>query len=125
MNTNIAIRAAKRYDLRDRTIVFARRTRALVKRIPKSLCTVDDCKQVLRSSASVGANYIEADESLSIKDRVHRMKICRKEAKESSFWFELLKESTPVELELERRSLAQESIELVKIFHTIIRNTAQ
>ncbi len=123
MTPTIATLQAKKFDLPERTMKFASRTRAFIKRIPKSLVTFDDCKQVVRSSASVGANYLEADESVSVDDRIYRMKICRKEAKESSFWFQLLKESTPQELETERLALAKESIELVKIFHSIIRNT--
>jgi len=41
---------------------------------------------LVRASGSVGANYIEANESLSKKDFLMRVKICRKEAKESRYW---------------------------------------
>ena len=68
----------KQYDLEDRTFIFAKDVRAFVKLIPKTLANIEDTKQVVRSSGSVGANYIEANESLSKKDFVMRIKICRK-----------------------------------------------
>ncbi len=64
--------------------------RRLVKNLPKSLGNFEDAKQLVRASGSVGANYIEANESLSKKDFIHRIKICRKEAKESRYWLKLL-----------------------------------
>jgi four helix bundle protein len=73
----------KEYDLEDRTFIFAKDVRAFVKKIPKTVANIEDTKQVVRASGSVGANYIEANESLSKKDFVVRIKICRKEAKES------------------------------------------
>src|SRR5919198_3047655 len=80
----------KQYDLEDRTFVFARAVRAFAKQIPKTLANIEDTKQVVRASGSVGANYIEANESLSKKDFVMRIKICRKEAKESRYWLRLI-----------------------------------
>ncbi len=76
----------KKYDLEDRTFNFAKSVRALVKKRTKTIGNIEDGKQVIRSSGSVGANYIEANESLSKKDFVMRIKICRKEAKESRYW---------------------------------------
>ena len=73
----------KTYDLEDRTFEFAARVRQFVRRLGKDVGNIEDGKQVVRSSGSVGANYIEANESLSKKDFVMRIKICRKEAKES------------------------------------------
>ena len=77
------MRNPKQYDLEDRTLEFAKRVRALVKKLPRTIGNIEDGKQVVRASGSVGANYIEANESLSKKDFVMRIKICRKEAKES------------------------------------------
>ena len=72
----------------------------------------------MRSAGSVGANYLEADEALSKKDLIFRMKICRKEAKESCFWLEL---SSPFKIhEADQMKLVAESKELVKIFSVII-----
>lgn len=78
------------YDLEERTLRFARDIRNLIEKIPKSISSIEDSKQLIRSSGSVGANYIEANESLSKKDFIHRIKICRKEAKESRYWLQLI-----------------------------------
>jgi len=73
---------SKQYDLEDRTLRFAQRVRRLIKKLPKIIANIEDVKQLAKASASVGANYIEANESLSRKDFVYRIKVCRKEIKE-------------------------------------------
>ena len=75
----------KQYDLEDRTLVFARRVRTFVKKLRNTITNIEDGKQLIRSSGSVGANYIEANEALSKKDFIMRIKICRKEIKESRY----------------------------------------
>lgn len=80
----------KRYDLEDRTLGFARSVGEFVNALPKTLQNVEYSKQLVRSSGSVGANYIEANESLGKKDFLMRIKICRKESKESRYWLELI-----------------------------------
>lgn len=111
-----------RYDLEERTLEFARRVRIFLKKLPRSLLTTDDIRQLLRSSGSVGANYIEANNSLSRKDLRMRIKICRKEAKESSYWLRLI-EVNHKSLEIEKAELLDESAQLMKIFGAILRNT--
>jgi len=69
----------------------------------------------------VGANYIEANESLSKKDLVMRVKISRKEAKESRYWLRLLDSVGDGEIEKQRASLVQEAGELTSIFGAILR----
>ncbi len=64
------MRNSKQYDLEDRTLEFARKVRVIVKKLPRTIGNIEDGKQVVRSSGSVGANYIEANESLSKKDFV-------------------------------------------------------
>ena len=81
---------SKQYDLEDRTLKFAKNVRALVKKLRKTVGNIEDGKQLVRSSGSVGANYIEANEALSKKDFILRIKICRKESKESRYWLKLL-----------------------------------
>jgi len=76
---------SKRYDLEDRTLAFAKAVRSLAKKIPRTIGNIEDGKQLVRASGSVGANYIEANEALSKKDFRMRIKICRKEAKESRY----------------------------------------
>jgi four helix bundle protein len=74
---------SKPYDLRDRTLRFAKMVRNYVKKLPKTFGNIEDARQLIKASGSVGANYIEAEEALSRKDFVMRIKISKKEAKES------------------------------------------
>ncbi len=112
-------RNSKHYDLADRTLKFAQHVREYVKNIPKTLTNIEYAKQLIKSSGSVGANYIEAEEALSRKDFAMRIKICRKEAKESRYWLELV-ETKNVNIINEKDALIQEAIELTKIFGSIV-----
>jgi len=109
----------KRFDLEERTFAFAKRVCEFVKRLSKTIGNVEDSRQLVRSSGSVGANYIEANESFSKKDFVLRIKICRKEAKESRYWLRLI-EAMEESLASERELLAQE---LMNIFGAIVRQS--
>jgi four helix bundle protein len=75
------IENSKQYDLEDRTLAFAKETRVFVSKLPKTISNAEDGKQLVRSSGSIGANYIEANEALSRKDFLMRVKISRKESK--------------------------------------------
>lgn len=77
-------------------------------------------KQLIRSSGSIGANYLEASESLSKKDFYMRIKISRKEAKESRYWLKLVYANENESLVKESRELIQEATELMKIFGSIV-----
>jgi four helix bundle protein len=112
----------KVYDLEQRTFIFARDCRFLLKRMPKTIEIIEDGKQLIRSSGSVGANYIEANESLSKKDFCYRIKICRKEAKESNYWLSLLKVCNP-DFGNDINFLIQEATELKKIFSSIVEKS--
>ncbi|HSP86638.1 MAG TPA: four helix bundle protein [Ignavibacteriaceae bacterium] len=111
------------YDLEERTFLFAKNTRLFVKALPKTIINIDDVKQLIRATGSVGANYIEANESLSKKDFVMRIKICRKEAKESAYFLRLLNETNEITNKNEVERLTQEAIELKKIFSSIIEKS--
>ena len=114
---------AKPYDLEDRTFEFARRVRALIRTLPRTICNLEDAKQLVNASGSVGANYIEANEALSKKDFRMRVKISRKESKESRYWLRLIDTGTSPESESERALLIQESTELMNIFGAILRKS--
>lgn len=103
------------------TLQFSKKVRVFILKIPKSIANSEDGKQLIRSSGSIGANYIEANECLSEKDRTHRFRISKKEAKESIYWLELIDCRGNSELERERHELIQEATELVKILTVIIR----
>ena len=112
------------FDLEERTFRFAQRVRLLIKQIPRTMGNIEDGKQVLRASGSVGANYIEANESLGTKDFLMRIKISRKEAKESHYWLRLIDLETTQQLEPERAALIQEAEELTRIFGAIYRKSS-
>lgn len=114
---------SKQYDLEERTFKFAKDVRALVKIIPRTIANIEDGKQVIRSSGSIGANYIEANEALSKKDFLMRIKISRKESKESAFWLKLLY-IIDKKQEAERQRLIQEATELMMIFSSIMRKSS-
>ncbi len=111
------------YDLEDRTFEFAKRVRRSVKTLPKTAGNLEDGSQVVRSSGSVGANYIEANEALSKKDFRMRVKISRKESKESRYWLRLIDTGGETSVETERGALVQEATELMNIFGAILRNS--
>ncbi|MBI2448455.1 four helix bundle protein [Candidatus Microgenomates bacterium] len=108
----------KQYDLEERTFIFAKRCKDLVRKLPKSTSNFEYGKQLIRSSGSQAANYIEANEALSKRDFLMRIKISRKEAKESGLWLRLI-DVLPEDIS-EQKSLMQESKELSKIFGAIV-----
>ncbi len=108
------------YDLEERTFRFARRVRLFIKKLPNTTANIEDGKQVIKASGSVGANYIEANESLSKKDFVYRIKVCLKESKESAYFLRLIKETNSRKFEEEAGELFSEAVELKKIFSSIV-----
>lgn len=110
----------KLYDLEDRTLRFAHRVRVFVKKLIRTLANIEDSRQLVNASGSVGANYIESNEALSKKDFLMRIKICRKEAKESRYWLRLIDTGGKSELEQERKELEDEASELTHIFGSIV-----
>ena len=113
----------KQFDLEERTYQFAKRTRTFLKKIPRTISNIEDSKQLARSSGSVGANYIEANESLSKKDFRMRVKISKKEVKESRYWLRLIDVGNSKETEKERQGLMNETTELMKIFGSILEKS--
>jgi len=118
------IQNSKQYDLEKRTFEFAKAVRTFTKKLPKSISNFEDGKQLTRSSGSVGANYIEANESLSKKDFIMRIMISRKEAKESRYWLQLLDIQENDILEKERQNLVKEATELMMILSAIMRKSS-
>lgn len=113
----------KQYDLEERTFLFAERVREFVKKLPKTIANIEDSRQLVDASGSVGANYIEANDAISKKDFVFRIKICRKESKESRYWLRLVDTNDEPILEQERVELIQEATELMKIFGSIFHKS--
>ena len=109
----------KTYNLEERTYEFARDCRFLVRSLANSTSNFEDGKQLVRSSGSVGANYIEGNEKLGDKDLKFRLKISRKEAKESEYWLRLLKALNENKAE-NIQKLRTEANEIRKILSAII-----
>jgi four helix bundle protein len=109
--------------LEERAFLFAKQVRRFVKMLPKTITHLEDVPQLVRSSGSIGANYIEANECLGSKDFLHRLRIARKEAKESFFWLRLLEPVTSEQSKL-RDDLCKETQELRAILSTIIIRSA-
>ena len=113
--------AEKPRDLQERTAAFAEAVRALVRLLPRTISNIEDVKQLVRSSGSVAANCIEANEALGDKDRLMRFRICRKEAKESQLWLRLIFTGEDVGMTENKAALWQEAHELKLIFSSIVK----
>jgi four helix bundle protein len=110
---------SKPFDLEERTYKYSKDVFSFVKSCPKTVVNTEIVHQLVRSAGSVGANYIEAREALSKKDFALRVKICRKETKESAYWLRLL-EIKSTDDEKSRQSLLSETNELLRIFASIV-----
>lgn len=111
----------KKYDLEDRTLDFSARVISYVNKLPESISNEEIGSQLVRAGCPIGANYIEANEAVSKQDFVYRIKISRKEAKETGYWLKL---SQPKKAHKEEKhSLLKESEELMKIFGSILGST--
>jgi len=115
---------SKVYDLEQRTYRFARDCRLFIKELPKTLNNLEDGKQLIKASGSVGANYIEANEKLGGKDLAMRLRIARKEARESHYWLMLLRDLNN-SYEKRASELMNEAFELKKILSAIIIKTSK
>lgn len=112
---------SKPYDLEERTARFAESCRDFIKKLPRSTANIEYSKQLVRSSGSQAANYIEANEALGRKDFLMRIRISRKESKESCLWLRLCE--VKIEDESERSGLLKEAGELRNIFTAILNKS--
>jgi four helix bundle protein len=110
----------KPYRLEERTEIFAKDILKFCKTIPSGIENNEIKSQLVRSAGSIGANYIEANEALGKKDFSFRIKICRKEAKETGYWLRLLLTINPLQ-EYKINELLQESRELMSIFGAVLK----
>jgi len=114
---------SKPYNLEERTEEFASEVRSFIRELVLDLANKEDAKQVVKSSGSIGANYIEANEKLGDKDFLFRLKISRKEAKETVYWLKLINTLDDRLLEKKKLNLIQEAQELRKILSAIIKKS--
>lgn len=111
-----------KFDLEDRTTEFAKRIIRLCKQLPKNEINRILISQIIRSAGSIGANYREANDALGKRDFLHKIKISRKEAKETIHWLELIEESSK-EFKERMKNLKNEATELRNILSSIIINS--
>lgn len=106
-------------DLEIRTTEFAKRMIRLCKALPKNRINDVLISQSIRSSGSVGANYREANETTGRRDFSYRLRIARKECKETEHWLELIEEANP-EFRERMKDLFNECGEIRNILSAII-----
>lgn len=111
----------RKYDLEERTERFSLQVRDLCIALKKDIINREYIIQLIRSSASIGANYIEANDKLGEKDLRFRIRISKKEAKETKYWLKHIMTYEVKELKEQRLILLQEADELMKIFAAILR----
>src|SRR6187402_300962 len=111
----------KTYDLEERTALFAERVRDFCFKLPRNIANNEYTSQLIRAGSSPGANYIEASESIGDKDFKMKIKTCRRESKESSYWLRLVITDDSRDQENERVYLRQEAKEFVLIFNAILK----
>lgn len=112
----------KRYDLEERTAVFAEEVIDFVKTIRENAINNRIISQLIGATGSLGANYCEATEAESKKDFIHKIGICKKETKEARHWLRLLARSNPERKE-QIRVFWKEAQELLLIFSKISRTS--
>ena len=108
------------HPLEERCHQFAKSVRMFCRRLKKDVVNVEDIKELVTTSGSVGANYIEANENVGQGDLKYRVKVCRKESKESMHFLGLIETFGVKELEVERASLIDEANQLKKIFSAML-----
>ena len=114
-------KGAKSYpDLRKRTCAFARDARAFVRKTPRTIASLGDCRYLVKTSGAIGSSYIDADDANSRQDFLRSIFDCRKQSRLSSHWLSLLEGNLEERAEDSRAALAKEAGELEKIFGAII-----
>jgi len=106
----------------ERLLNFGKKCQQLVLILPKTQYNWEYGGQLIRSSASPGSNYIEALEALGKKDFIHKLRICRKETRESLHWLRLIEFSNSKLKEIvdECGGLKNEGREIIKILTSSI-----
>ena len=109
----------KIYDLEERTAKFGEEVILFAKSINKDIVIRPLISQIVRSATSIGANYVEADGAESKKDFIHKISICKKEAKETKHWLRMISTACPEHI-IKCRELWKECQELTLIFSSIV-----
>ena len=119
-NNDLLNQNDKKYDLEERTAKFGESVIRFVRNFKSDSVNKPLISQVVRSSTSIGANYMEADGADSKKDFKYKISLCKEEAKETRHWLRMISQANPDKKE-ECRNLWQEAQELSLIFSAIIK----
>ena len=103
------------YDLMERTARFGEAVIAFARKVPKDAVTLPLIGQLVKAATSIGANNCEANDAVSRKDFRHKIGICKKEASETKYWFQMIASAVP-QLKEESKRLWREANELHLIF---------
>lgn len=108
-----------KFDLEERTLNFAKKVIHLCQSLPNNTVNSKLVDQIIRSAGSVGANYREANDALGRKDFLLRLRISRKESKETLFWLDLIGEANP-KIKKDITILMEECAQICNILSAII-----
>jgi len=109
----------QQYDLEERTAKFGENVIEFCKAIKQDAITRPVISQLIRSSTSIGANYMEANAASSKRDFRNKIFICKKEAQETKHWLRMIAKCIP-ERKDDLKKLWQEVQELTLIFGKIV-----
>lgn len=114
-----------KYDLEERTAQFGESVIELCKGLKQDPITKPLINQLVRSSTSIGANYMEANGASSKKDFVNKIFICKKESQETKHWLRMLASCVAEEFQKDIRTLWRECQELTMIFQKIASSSRE
>jgi len=107
-------------DLTGRTIAFATSVRSFIKKLPKSIANLHDTRQLIRSSSSIGARYVEASEAQNPRDFLRLMLFSLISARESSYWLLVIDTGDYERAQQEREALVKEAQSLQRIMGSLV-----
>jgi four helix bundle protein len=108
-------------ELEDRFLMYGKRVRDFSQKLKQNATNIEYLKQLIKSSGSVGANYIEASDDLGSADEKMKIKIARREVKEAKYFLSLVLTYEDQKLEEERNSLTDESGQIQRILSAILK----
>lgn len=111
----------RKFDLEERTAKFGEDIIEFARSLPKDSINNSIINQLIRSSGSIGANYMEANGAESKKDFIHKIYTCKKEAKETMHWLRMIAKANKDKSE-DCRKFWQEAKELTLIFSKICQS---
>ncbi|THU34814.1 four helix bundle protein [Niastella caeni] len=107
-------------ELEDRFFNYAKHVRDFCQKLKWNTINLVYIRQLVRSSSSIDANYLEASDDIGKSDERMKIKIARREAKETNYWLQLLITYNDPELEKEKLVLIEEGNQIRKILSSIV-----